>query len=383
MSDQTPSIPSPEEAVAQMFAWGQEDLCFHVLHLLVRTDGMEDLDLRKQIFALFNQHWAECGSCWPNVLMAADNCTDPFRRRVYFNVYHMSMFELMKVHGGNATVTQEAEGLRISIMYPSYMHDPWVGGEVYVPLSLTQEALIILDVRDEALFKDPRPVLQKLDEISATEVKEFDRPSGRGIQWWTIAGDRPSRLLVRWQGGTRSAAADWTLVSRYKRLVAKHDGEARLAEDLTGKAALILRELAREYDGRSWFPGYLQTTLEYRRRDARRHNAKDAFGKSEIAELDRRRRVKGAKKTLRVPKRILEVATNRSQLKEEKLIDGLDLSIRRKRLETRLTKRQRRILGLKVDGLSDEAVGAVLHLRRETVNREMKEIKRQAAGQKI
>src|SRR6267154_2673497 len=347
MSEQTLLNPSPEEGLKQMLAWGEKDLCFHVLHLLARTDGMENLDFRKPIFDLFNQHWAACGSCWPNVLMAADNDTEPFRKRVYFNVYHVSLFALMKAYGGDAAVKQEADGLRISVKYPSYMVDPWVGGEVYLPSRFTEEALIILDVRDEALFKDPRPVLQKLDEISATEVKDFDQPAGQGIQWWTIVGDRPSRLLVRWQGVTRSIADDWTLVSRYRRLVAKHDVEARLAEDLAGKAALVLRELAGKYDGRSWFPGYVKTTLEYRRKDAHRHNAKDAFGKSEGTHLDRRQAANGVKKTLRVPKRLLEEATHRSQLNEEKLIDDLDLSRRREQLEKHLTKRQRRVLALK------------------------------------
>lgn len=366
------SIPSPEEATARMWAWGEEDFCFHVLRLLVETRG--DADLQREVLDHLNEHYEECGSCWQNVLMAADNCTDPFRRRVYWHVYHLSLFELMRAHGGDAVVTQEAEGQRISVKYPSYMDEPWVGGEVYVPSSLTHEALIILDVRDEGLFRDPRPVLQRLDEISAFEVQDFDRPMGRGIQWWTITGDRPSRLLVRCQGETRSVAADWTLVSRYKRLVAKHDGEVRLAEDLTGKVALTLRELALKYDGRSRFSGHLEKTLEYRAKDAWRHDAKDAFGNSEVAELDRRRCVDDSQGSLRVPKRILEEATIQSQLKEEKLFEGLDLSMFRKRL----TKRQQRILALKVDGLSDEAVGARLGLRRETVNREMNEIKKAA-----
>src|SRR5437867_3668077 len=218
--DQTPSIPPQFEGVeALMWLWGQEDACFHFLHLILRACRTQNLDLQNQSLALFNWHFEKCGSCWPNVLMAADTCSEPLRKEIYLDLYHGSLFALMKLAGGDVVVTQEVEGLRFSIKYPSYMDEPWVGGEVYVPSSPFQEALIILDVRDEALFKEARPVLQRLDEISASEVKDFDRPLGRGIQWWTIVGDRPSRLLVRWQGETRSVVGDWRLLPRYKRLM--------------------------------------------------------------------------------------------------------------------------------------------------------------------
>src|SRR6266699_2931952 len=340
MSDQNAPIPPQFEGVeALMWAWGQEDACFHFLHLILRACKTRNLDLKRQSFDLFNWHHEKCGSCWQNVLMTADNSTDPLRKHVYFDLYHSSQFELMKEQGGDVVVTQEAEGQRISIKYPAHMDEPWVGGEVYVPSNPTQEALIILNARDEALFKDPCSLLQRLDEVSAFEVQNFDRPSGRGIQWWTIVGDRPSRLLVHWQGETRTVAEDWTLVSRYKRLVAKHDREARLEGDkaLTGKAALTLRQLALKYDGRSWFAGYAEKTLEYRRKDARRHNTKDAFGKSEVAELDHPL-VDGTEGSRRVLKGVHEEATKRWQPQKDKLLDGLDLWMRRKRLEKGLTK---------------------------------------------
>ena len=51
----------------------------------------------------------------------------------------------------------------------------------------------------------------------------------------------------------------------------------------------------------------------------------------------------------------------------------------REALERRLTKRQRRILSLKIDkNLSDERIAQLVGLRRETVNRQMSDIKRKA-----
>src|SRR5438128_515959 len=116
-----------------MWLWGQEDDCFHFLHLILRACRTQNLNLRDQSFAVFNWHYGKCGSCWQNVLMAADNFTESLRKQIYFDLYHSSLFALMKLGGGDVVVTQEAEGLRFSIRYPSYMDEPWVGGEVYVP----------------------------------------------------------------------------------------------------------------------------------------------------------------------------------------------------------------------------------------------------------
>lgn len=365
-----PPIFQGEEAL--LSEWGQDDPCLHHLHLLWRACEAVNPQLRSAAFEHFGRHYERCGACWENVLITADKTTEPLKREIYFNLYHLSQFALMKREGGDFEVNQTKEGIWVRIAYPPEFDELWTGGEVFTPSAPDGEAWTILDVRDKTLFEKPFPVLQRLDEVSSTEVKRFDREGGQSIQWWSIIGDRKASLLVRWNGIVKTVAEDWTLRGRYTPLMlgeaareaaASPAARDRVPEDRLGEEALKLRQLALEYDGRSKFAGFAKARLRHRRIDAQRHDEGHAAGLEDGAPLE---------DAAIDPERIEKEAKDHET--------RLHARILRAQLESRLSPPERRILKLNVDqDLTDTAIAAKLGLTRETVNRKLNRIKKIAA----
>ena len=390
MSEQKSTLPpEPQALEGQLSAWCQDDRCFQTLYLLWCACVGVGLDHGRHAFEHFNLHYSNCGRCWQNVLIAADNSTNPVKRKIYYNLYHLSLFELMKRDGGDCQVDQTPEGMSIRVKYPPALGEPWVGGEVFIPTDRGQEAWIALDVRDVAGFESPKAILQRLDEISSSEVKNFDNPGGEAIQWWTIVQDRPATLKVRWHGRVKDVVKDWTLQSRYRPLLRAEAVRKRMLqqesgfsgarfEPSAGEEAMQLKRLALEYDGRSKFPGFAKTRLRHRRVDAHRHAKIDAARRSDSLDIGwGAARDDGAKADQEKMDNLLRPVVEReSTALHEQSMEKIDSLQIRVRLESMLSPRDKEILRLKLDeGLSDSETGSRLNLARETVNRTMRRIK--------
>lgn len=362
------------ELEAKLTQWREEEPCFLMLELLWLSCQLEDGETKDRNIDLFLKHYEECGSCWQRVLVVAEGSQDRLKRRVHFNLHYLSLLVYMRHRGGDFAVEESEEGQLIRVKYPSDVDTPWTGGELFLAKSSSRPSWITFDLRDAATFEDPQPVLQQLDAIASFEYKDYDRPGGEAIQWWSILGDRPAAVRVRWEGEVKEIAKDWTVYPRYQKLLRKKQvaeykvkkkNEAPRPEDTSADEVLLIRRLLQDYDGRSYFAGYVKQTAEFRRKDAWRRQARNPLH--------------GARPYS--DEYVLNVRDWESRASTDALVEYLDLRRQLDRLRPLLTDKEAQVFDLKIsdDELTDAEVGQRLGIRRDSVNRILKRIRAKAA----
>ncbi len=142
--------------------------------------------------------------------------------------------------------------------------------------------------------------------------------------------------------------------------------------------------MALRYDERSWFRGFLKTTLGFRKMDELRRIARDPLRLAIIVdEFAAARDAADEEENERDPAQDA-ATTKRSpsplEAGPDEVVEGPDCL---ERLRPRLTEVQRQVLDLKRMGLTDKAVAAKLAMRRETVNRHLRSIKKIASTRNL
>ena len=132
--------------------------------------------------------------------------------------------------------------------------------------------------------------------------------------------------------------------------------------------AELLLGLTLDYDGRSWFAGYIKKGLWQRRMDRKRKDGRDA--------LSKRREPLAGKEAAAARE-----ADNKSSDAKDAILSDLETAQRLDQLAEKLTPKQRKIVELRRKAfLSDKDVADRIGVSRENVNREMGKIRKTASG---
>jgi len=370
---------SDGDVTKRILQWTVEDECLASLFLHRWHSKVEDDAVRDSIHELMTEHEASCGgNCMHNVQLAQARTQDPLKKRWYRDALQAFMIAWLEQHGGHHKVSETPQGWLSRTGFSSAIDlasaPPYTQIEVFRPRNRAAPGHVIFDVRTEALFEDPRPLIQHLDVTATRELKHYPSDAGP-LHWRTLCGENEPVLMVRWQGKIKEIAKDWTLQGRYGGLVngkqirdplREVDAQGRTRRSISrAEAALRLREIAMGYDERSWFMGYLATRLLQRSIDEFRRSERDPLQLAES--LDSCRGGVGGWESSPA----LAEAPGALQAEEES--DGRRLLAK---LISRLDQRQKQILAMKREGLTDAAVGERVGYSREGVNRQMRTIRK-------
>jgi hypothetical protein len=378
-----PIVTLTDKQAAKIEAWHREDPCFGHLNLLRLACLTADADLVEKARTSFDHHFAECGECWEKLLVEAERTTDGFKRRIYFSVVMLTQFEFMRFQGGDYAIEQTAGETRIRFVYPADYEERWTGCELMLSSDPSMESYLILDLRRAEDFENPGYLLQRVDELDSTHVRTFDSNERRPALWWPVVSDRRVKLKARWQGLVKVIAPDTTLHGRYQGLVRCYlSPESSLggervrtsSRDRKTEEVLKILEIARKYDGQSYFAGNTQKTLEYRKIDEYRHNRTDGLfhavdcGNTQTPS-DSGGQTDGPADAINLEPRD-EHAERADELAHVEIVRG--------HLESHLTERQRMILRIRNENpdLSDRQVAEMLDVVRETVSRDRADIRK-------
>jgi RNA polymerase sigma factor (sigma-70 family) len=228
------------------------------------------------------------------------------------------------------------------------------------------------------------------DRVLVEELQEFASKSSL-LHWRNVVSDNPFALLVRFGDETKIVASNSTLFGRYGSLVRRHvvrdtcreisPTNRRASDPGLSDAVDRLRDLALRYDASSRFSGYLNTTLEYRRRDDCKRRRRDPLilaDRSGLADLDGSDELE--ERLSDTSERVGTTSHGSVVSQEDRVTRGIDSSRIVSRVLAALAPRGRNLLALHLEGLTDSQIGARLGLSRETVNRRLGQIRRQAAA---
>ena len=352
--------------------WFREDRCF--ASLFHRAYEHTNSDLKADTFELLKQHEDECGRCLWNVRTVAETDGDQDRRRVYLRTFRRALVAWVRINGGTHEVETKPDGTYVRTVLPSRLdlpqEPPFTSMEHFKPSDRSQPGYVTFDVRSQELFNDPRPLVQHLDATTSRDVRFL--PPG-DLHWRMIIGEGNCRLRIRWQGQVKELEADWGLHARYQALIRKssqqdpwlqRDRGMPKPEHSDGEEILKLRKAARDYKGSSWFMGYFKETTNFRRIDAHRAAGRRPLDAAQSldhddAPIDLRQCVAQPEGTAR-----------------------LDLRLLLECVMPNLTERQRQVLQLKAQDLTDAEIGRRLGVARETVNRDWSRIRQIAQRHK-
>jgi DNA-binding CsgD family transcriptional regulator len=390
------AFESYEAQRRQCTAWYLEDRCFANLVDFCVAQRVSDPLNRSRLEVRLIEHEKVCqGDCWKNVRITWMTTKDPLKKWVYAKTFGDFTMRWLEAKHCTHHVEHRPDGVLARTVFSDDIELPYVlpftAIECFKPFDRSDSGYVIFDVRSQELFADPRPLIQHLDETATRGVKAYPPATGV-LHWQEIVSEGEGKFQIRWNGQVKDVAPDWTLHGRYGRLLKRDalrdeslldvDRQRHLGEEERADEVLRLREAALKYDGRSWFAGFLKARLEQRRIDSYRHLRADALSHAEPESATCP--PEGDVTTESTPRPLEEIRDERSETVRHGHDQSESLVWRRDLLERRLTKRQRRILSLKVDRrLSDEEIGKIVGHRRETVNREMSEIRRKARAVKV
>lgn len=378
-------LPEPGTFEAALCCWGLEDECLSTLAQLTLAYQSRDLEFRNLVFDLVRPHANSCRNpnCFEKVRAETENTDDPVKKKIYRHIGDHFAIEWVRVDG-EYRITDSPEGRTILVRWGSEFEAkvPFAAMEVFRPRTKNVEGHVILDVRSEAAFRDPRAVLQGLDESTVCSIQTHEALAPP-LVWLSILGDHPYQLLVRWNGQLKKIANESSFYSRYKQLLRSSRacetdlGVVTHAEDPDlGEEVLTLRKKALKYDPqRSWFSGFLKEELKHRRIDAFRHGEIDLMAHADRIEDDNFRKQKIGKPGISLDE------LGRAAVPEEcDIVGGLDQSRLMARLWPLLSEIERRVLKLKSQGRTDKQIAGVLGLDRSTVTKTRARIRHKGAA---
>ena len=169
-------------------------------------------------------HNQQCGGCFKNVCAVSQTTKDPYKAKIYSNLYVSSLMASMKRAGGDHQIAETNDGHSVRMVYPPSMSDRRVAGtEAFIAKDPQGESWVIADVTRQEYFDDPSAILEWLDEGIISHVQECEtRPEWRPIQWLNLALQRQTTAFVRWEGRVKKVAVDWHLQGRFQELLRKY-----------------------------------------------------------------------------------------------------------------------------------------------------------------
>ena len=164
--------------------WHEEDLCFLFVDVLRYVLMFCEPEGKARFFYAMRPHNEQCGGCWKNIRATADRSEDPVKREAYGSLYVASLQEYAKWKGNDVRVNLVPGGANIRIRFTEESDPLCEGLEGYASRDPKGESWNTLDVRTEAIFRDPRVILQRFDRSATQDVKECNqRPEWASIQW--------------------------------------------------------------------------------------------------------------------------------------------------------------------------------------------------------
>lgn len=364
--------PDSPDAVERFWQW-LHDPCLMTLWLLYLAYSQPKNPASASVMQLASAHVASCSDCSPRVRIVAGTDPDPEKRRVYLRVLHRFMVEWMR-RGGGYDVREKPEGWYCYWKVAPDLKVPFTASETFKPRAADRAGYVIFDLPSKELYEDPTPLLQHLDRTGTSEVQDFAPETG-DLHWRCIVSEEQFELFVRWDGKTKMIASGWTLHDRYKGAVQKHLRYQRLlreratgyeAEEASlGDEVLALEKLALEYQpDKSWFMGFLDYTLPRRLNDEWDSASKDPLAHRPLT-LD----VTDSTTLKDAPFAVTSQDMMHWAELERTLHQNMDRPTQASRLLGHLDNVERRVLELRLTGLTDRRIGAEVGYGREWVNR--------------
>jgi len=377
---------NPREAEQLLRTWIREDECFRTLHLFCWACKTSKPEFRNRAQQVIDRHWHACRRCRPNVLTAAETAQEPYKR----SAYREAVLQFDKTHGavngGNGTIEERPEGMyfRWSLAEGAGLPDrPFSAIERFCPRDPRDGGYYLFEVKGQECFENPRPLLQHLDATAADEVQIFP-PATAFRHWRPIRGAQAEKLLIRWNGKVKEIASDWGLGTRYKEFLERDmPAEAYIEEPPPhtkqirnlGEQALVLEETAISYTEEkrqeASFSGFLWSKLRYDRKTAGKMRSKDPLACARPGEVDPQ---DDDNDDSPAPEPFETFAKRAWDADESRRQQAIDLTTQIKRIWPRLSLRQRQVLRLHLQQLTDDAIAKRLKCRRETVVRDRSKI---------